>query len=68
MVRVARFQMNALNEVLKKKPFADKNVFYHYSTAIHGFAAARADLSNPEDKAIFVDSFERITKFFNNVL
>lgn len=60
--------MNALNEVLKKKPFADKNVFYHFSEDIHGFAAARANLKDEREKAVFIDSFERITKFISNVL
>jgi len=60
--------MNALNEVLKKKPFADKNAFYHYAEDIHGFAAARCDMSNERERAVFHDSFTRITKFFNNAL
>jgi hypothetical protein len=40
--------------VVAGKPFAAKNDTKHYTNMFHGFAAARADLSNAENKAACV--------------
>jgi hypothetical protein len=39
-----------LLDVIAKKPFAEKNAHKHYTTMFHGWAAARADLTDPENK------------------
>jgi hypothetical protein len=37
-------------DVISKKPFASKNDTKHYTNMFHGWAAARADLDNEENK------------------
>ena len=41
-------------QILKDKPFGSKNVYKVYPTMFHGWAAARGDLSNEENKKEFV--------------
>lgn len=39
-----------LLDIIAKKPFADKNAHKHYKNMFHGWAAARADLDNEENR------------------
>ncbi|CAE6437719.1 unnamed protein product [Rhizoctonia solani] len=39
-----------------------------YSDVHHGFAAARAELDNPQCKAAYEDVYQRLTSFFNKYL
>jgi len=57
----------ALYEALSTKPFASKNVWKVYDTVHHGFAAARAKLTDPEYKAQYEDVYARLATFFNDV-
>ncbi|KAG7561868.1 hypothetical protein FFLO_02685 [Filobasidium floriforme] len=51
-------------EALSKKAFADKNDYKHYEKMHHGWAAARADLKDPENKKAFEDVYGRLATFF----
>ncbi|THH12836.1 hypothetical protein EW146_g7329 [Bondarzewia mesenterica] len=50
--------------IIEKKPFADKNDHKLYDTMFHGFAAARANLDDPENKKQFEDVYARMANFF----
>lgn len=39
-----------INEIMSKKPFADKNDSKLYETMFHGWAAARSNLEDEENK------------------
>ncbi|KXN81106.1 hypothetical protein AN958_06060 [Leucoagaricus sp. SymC.cos] len=54
---------NILN-VLSQKPFKDKNDHKNYSNMFHGWAAARADLKDEENKKAFDDVYGRLVDFF----
>ncbi|KAJ9125982.1 hypothetical protein QFC24_002254 [Naganishia onofrii] len=54
-------------EALKSKPFADKCEHKTYPNMHHGWAAARADLSNPENKKEYEDVYSRVAAFFKSV-
>ena len=41
-------------KVVAKKPFSAKNVYKPYMNMFHGWAAARADLKNEENKKQYV--------------
>lgn len=51
-------------DILSKKDFAQKNDSKHYSNMFHGWAAARADLNNTENKKEFEDVYGRLVEFF----
>ena len=43
-------QFEKIKDTLSKKPFADKNAFKHFDS-FHGWAVARANLDDPDNKA-----------------
>lgn len=43
--------------VIAKKPFADKNAHKHYTHMFHGWAAARANLDDEENRKAYVMVF-----------
>ncbi|TYJ58781.1 hypothetical protein B9479_000617 [Cryptococcus floricola] len=45
-----------------------KNVFKHYADQVHGFAAARADLSGGDTLAAYVEAYQLIVKFLKEHL
>jgi len=51
-------------DVLSKKPFAAKCDHKYYSNMFHGWAAARADLKNEENKKEFEDVYGKLAEFF----
>ncbi|KAF9650733.1 dienelactone hydrolase [Thelephora ganbajun] len=53
-------------EILSKKPFAAKVRSKYYSNMFHGWAAARGDLSNPDNKREYEDLYSRAAAFFKN--
>jgi len=53
---------------LEIKPFASQNVYEHYPTMHHGWAAARGDLSNPENLKCYKDVYQKVGDFFNATL
>jgi len=57
----------AINAI-SSKPFAAKNVYKIYRTVHHGWAAARGDLTDPENKAQYEDVYSRLATFFQNTL
>jgi len=48
-----------------EKPFRAKNDSKYYDNMFHGWAAARADLKNAENKKEFEDVYNRLVNFFN---
>lgn len=54
-------------EVIKGTPFASKSVFHRYTDMHHGWAGARAKLSEPENVKQFEDVYRRLGDFFKNV-
>ncbi|CAK9785601.1 unnamed protein product [Cutaneotrichosporon oleaginosum] len=52
---------------LKEKPFAKECDYVLYDTVHHGWAAARADLSNPENRKQFDDVYQRLADYFARV-
>jgi len=53
-----------LVDTLADRPWATKNSWKVYPTVNHGFAAARANLTDPEGKAQFEDVYARLSSFF----
>ena len=55
-------------EAVSKKPFASQNVYKYYEKMIHGWSAARGDLSDPEVVKDFEDVYDRLSTFFSTTL
>ncbi|KAI0735540.1 Alpha/Beta hydrolase protein [Earliella scabrosa] len=53
-------------EIISKKPIADKSDYKLYDS-FHGFAAARANLDDPENKKHYEDLYCRLVSFFSKV-
>ncbi|KAI0666316.1 hypothetical protein C8Q78DRAFT_1060766 [Trametes maxima] len=51
-------------EIVSKKPFSDKSDYKLYGS-FHGFAAARANLDDPENKKHYEDLYARLLTFFS---
>jgi hypothetical protein len=51
-------------EIINTKPFASLNAYRYYGTMHHGWAGARADLSNPDNLTEFGDVYGRLALFF----
>lgn len=54
-------------KVLSSKPFASKNSYKLYANMFHGWAAARANLEDPENLQEFNDLYSTLAGFLNNV-
>ncbi|KIM71412.1 hypothetical protein PILCRDRAFT_830347 [Piloderma croceum F 1598] len=61
-------EFNKINDIISNKPFASKNDSANYKNMFHGFAAARADLANEENKREFEDVYTKLVNFFKNTL
>lgn len=57
-----------LVEALDKLPFSSKNAYRYYEKMHHGWAAARADLDNEENRKEFGDVYSRLASFFKSVM
>jgi len=55
-----------VNQIASKKPFAAKNRYVYYDTMHHGFAGARAKLSDPENYKMFGHFYSTVSDFFKN--
>jgi len=55
-------------EVLIKSSFADKIDRQNYDNMNHGWAAARADLNDPENKKEFEDVYKRLVDYIRKVI
>jgi len=53
---------------LSKKPFAAKVASKYYSNMFHGWAASRANLSDPENKKEYEEVYSRDSAFFKSAL
>lgn len=60
-------QYEKLLKAISSKPFASKNSYKLYDTMHHGWAAARADLSDAENKAQYEDVYKRLAGFFSEL-
>jgi len=57
-------EYNKILDALSKKPFAEKCDHKNYPNMFHGWAAARADLKNEDNKKAFEDVYGRLAEFF----
>lgn len=60
--------MAAFEKALSSNAHKEKNAFQTYTEQIHGWAAARADLSQAKDREAFGEIYARLAKFFSTVL
>ncbi|ETW87682.1 hypothetical protein HETIRDRAFT_424395 [Heterobasidion irregulare TC 32-1] len=51
-------------DIIRVNPFASKNDHKLYETMFHGWAGARANLDDPENKKQFEDIYARLATFF----
>jgi len=61
-------EYNKIVDVISKKPFAAKNDHKNYTNMFHGWAAARGDLKNEENKKEYEDVYGKLVTFFHNAL
>ncbi|PFH54747.1 hypothetical protein AMATHDRAFT_135249 [Amanita thiersii Skay4041] len=54
--------------LLEKKPFSAQNDHKNYSNMFHGWAAARGNLENAENKKEFEDVYSKLVEFFHKTL
>ncbi|KIJ32099.1 hypothetical protein M422DRAFT_36016 [Sphaerobolus stellatus SS14] len=52
---------------ISSNPFASKNAYKLYDTVHHGWAAARANLEDPENKKQYEDVYSRLSGFYKGV-
>jgi dienelactone hydrolase len=63
-----RDEFDKVVSVLSKKSYAAKVDSKYYSNMFHGWAAARGNLSDPENKREYEDLYSRASAFFKNAL
>ena len=56
--------IKAFQEALKPE-IKEQSLFKTYETMHHGWAAARADLSDSDNKKKFTEAYEDLANFFN---
>ncbi|KAF9015456.1 dienelactone hydrolase [Cyathus striatus] len=61
-------EYNAIVDILSKNAYASKNDHKSYDNMFHGWAAARGDLKDTENKKEYEDVYERLVNFFKNTL
>ncbi|GJJ13916.1 hypothetical protein Clacol_008173 [Clathrus columnatus] len=54
-------------DIISNKPFAAKSVYKAYQTVHHGWAAARANLNDAENKKQYEDVYGTLAAFFKNI-
>ncbi|KDQ20452.1 hypothetical protein BOTBODRAFT_61596 [Botryobasidium botryosum FD-172 SS1] len=57
-----------VSEIIAQKPFADKNKYIYYETVHHGFAGARGNLSDPENKEKYAHFYNTVSEYFKRAL
>jgi dienelactone hydrolase len=62
------FKVKKMIEELDKLPFSSKNAYRLYENMHHGWAGARADLENEENKKEFGDVYSRLAGFLKNTM
>ncbi|KAI5451334.1 hypothetical protein NCC49_001928 [Naganishia albida] len=60
-------EVEKIVKALESKPFADRCTHKTYANMHHGWAAARGDLSNEENKKEYEDVYSRVAAFFKSV-
>ncbi|TCD68823.1 hypothetical protein EIP91_009690 [Steccherinum ochraceum] len=58
-------EFHKIVEIMSKKPFASKNDSRIFQS-FHGFAAARSNLDDPDNKAKYEDLYQTLVKYFKN--
>ncbi|SJX61803.1 related to AIM2-cytoplasmic protein involved in mitochondrial function or organization [Sporisorium reilianum f. sp. reilianum] len=61
-------EVEAFEAEVHKKPFAKDCVYKHYGENHHGWATARADLSDEGNLKSFQDVYQRLADFFSKTL
>ncbi|KAK0506016.1 hypothetical protein EDD18DRAFT_1121689 [Armillaria luteobubalina] len=61
-------EYNKIVDIISKKSFADKNDAKNYDNMFHGWAAARSNLKNEENRKEFEDVYGRLSTFFRRTL
>ncbi|VDC01965.1 unnamed protein product [Peniophora sp. CBMAI 1063] len=61
-------EYNRIVKILQSKPFADKVDYDYYPTMFHGWAGARANLDDPENKRLFDEVYRRMGSYFGKIL
>jgi dienelactone hydrolase len=61
-------EYNKIVQELSKKSFASQNDQKHYANMFHGWAAARGNLENQENKIEYEDVYARLAAFFHKTL
>jgi len=59
-----RDKFDQIVKILSDKPFVSKNDSKYYSNMFHGWAAARANLSDIDNKREYEDLYSRVAAFF----
>ncbi|KAI1797533.1 hypothetical protein LXA43DRAFT_980911 [Ganoderma leucocontextum] len=59
-------EIKKMLEIISKKPISAKSDYKHYDS-FHGFAAARANLDDPENKKQYEDLYSRLCEFLCKV-
>ncbi|KAF9779185.1 dienelactone hydrolase [Thelephora terrestris] len=62
----SREEFDKASDLLSKKPFSAKVDCKYYSNMFHGWAAARANLSDPDNKREYEDVYSRAAALFRN--
>ncbi|EPX72452.1 dienelactone hydrolase [Schizosaccharomyces octosporus yFS286] len=60
--------INAWEEEFKKDPAYKQSSFQTYHDMHHGFMAARADLSNDNNRKCFFEGYEKMNTFFQSLM
>ncbi|KAK7058344.1 hypothetical protein VNI00_001975 [Paramarasmius palmivorus] len=61
-------EYNKIIDVLSKKPFASQCDYKNYTNMFHGWAAARGDLNNADNKREYEDVYKRLVEYFKKTL
>ncbi|TFK30728.1 dienelactone hydrolase [Coprinopsis marcescibilis] len=61
-------EYNQIIDVIGKKPFSSLNDHKYYKNMFHGWAAARGDLNNEENKKEYEDVYGRLIAFLSKAL
>ncbi|KAM6498371.1 Alpha/Beta hydrolase fold [Amanita muscaria] len=61
-------EYNKVLHVLSKKPFAAENDHKRYPNMFHGWAAARGNLEDPDNKREYEDVYSRLAAFFHKTV
>ncbi|KAF6766486.1 dienelactone hydrolase [Ephemerocybe angulata] len=61
-------EYESIVDIISKKPFASVSDHKNYKNMFHGWAAARGDLKNEENRKEYDDVYKRLVTFFQKAL